>query len=85
MDLGAEQTFNRVRLMEWNNRITSFTIDVKHDGQWLTVARGGTIGDRLDLTFEPVTARYVRLNLLDALADGFRFIEEFQLFAPAPE
>ncbi len=85
VDLGAEQTFNRVRLMEWNNRITSFTIDVKHDGQWLTVARGGTIGDRLDLTFEPVTARYVRLNLLDALADGFRFIEEFQLFAPAPE
>ncbi len=83
IDLGAEQTFNRARLMEWNNRITSFSIEVKQDGEWRTIHQGGTIGDCLDLTFEPVTARYVRLNLLDALKDGFRFIEEIQLFAPA--
>jgi len=83
VDLGEALTFDRARLMEWNNRITSFSLEAKQNGEWQTITSGSTIGDRLDLTFEAVTARYVRLNLLEALPDGFRFIEELQLFAPA--
>jgi len=50
------------------------------DGQWKTFAHGTKIGSEYVNDFQPITARQVRLNILDA-TDG-PTIWEFQLLAP---
>lgn len=48
------------------------------DGQWRTIYFGTTIGADFIAKFEPVTARYVRLNILEAT--DVPTIWEVQLF-----
>jgi aldose sugar dehydrogenase len=63
IDLGTAQSIGRVVLRWENAHATVYTIDVSNDGnQWTTVytnsnGKGGTE----DLSFSPVTARYVRM------------------------
>jgi hypothetical protein len=64
VDLGAATTINRV-VLAWENAFgKAYTIDVSSDGQaWTTVyATENGNGDIDDLTFAPVSARYVKMN-----------------------
>jgi len=78
IDLGAEGTFSRSLINEegWN-RIEAFELQYAEGDSWRTFARGTAVG-RLELEFQPVTARRVRLNILEA--NDVPTIWEFQLF-----
>ncbi len=80
VDLGKPMTFDRSMLSEAYDRVQQFELQRKDSDQWQTFAKGTKIGQKLKLKFSPVTARYVRLNILKA-AEG-PTIWEFQLFAP---
>jgi len=83
VDLQKPLTFNRVRVMEAYNRVRKFEIQYKRDNQWQTVISGTKLGPQYSRRFEPVTARHVRLNILDATEGPT--IWEFQTFAPGKE
>jgi len=80
IDLGEAKEISRVWLseVEWPET-EEFVIEVKRaDGTWQPVAHGTTIGADKEVTFAPVKARYVRLNILKAkMAIN---INEFQVF-----
>jgi alpha-L-fucosidase len=59
-------------------RIRKFAIEYLKDGQWLPCCQGGNPGAKLSVTFAPITAQHVRLNITDS-TDG-PTIWEFQLF-----
>jgi len=80
VDLGKAATFDRVKIAEAYDRVQKFELQYKNNSQWKTFARGTTIGATYSKTFEPVTARQVRLNILES-TDG-PTIWEFQLMAP---
>jgi len=80
VDMESPTTFDRVRISEEQDRVQEFELQYKDSGQWKTFAQGTKIGPDYSDRFEPVTTRYVRLNILRA-ADG-PSIREFQLFAP---
>jgi len=80
VDLGKAATFDRVKIVEAYDRVQKFELHYKNGAQWKTFARGTTIGATYSKTFEPVTARQVRLNILES-SDG-PTIWEFQLMAP---
>jgi alpha-L-fucosidase len=80
VDLGKSITFNRAMINEEFDRVQKYELKYKDGEQWRTISEGKKIGEKLELEFSPVTARYVRLNILDA-SEG-PTIREFQLFAP---
>jgi alpha-L-fucosidase len=80
VDLGQSTTFSRVIINEEFDRVQKFELQYKDGEQWRTFTKGTKIGNKLELKFPSITARYVRLNILDA-TDG-PTIWEFQLFAP---
>ncbi len=87
LDMEKPATFNRALISEPTHRragplhyVQQFELQHKDGDQWQTFARGREIGDRLELKFSPVTARYVRLNILKA--SSAPAIAELQLFAP---
>ena len=80
VDLGKSMTFNRAMVSEEFDRVQKFELQYKDGEQWRKFTEGTTIGKKLKLEFSPVTARYVRLNILNA-SEG-PTIWEFQLFAP---
>jgi len=80
VDMGKPMTFNRAIISEAYDRVQQFELQYKDGNQWRTFAKGTKIGQKLNLKFSPVTARYVRLNILNS-AEG-PTICEFQLFAP---
>ncbi len=80
VDLEKSTKFNRAVINEEFDRVKQFELQYKEGGQWRTIMDGTKIGRKLQLKFSPVTARYVRLNILKA-TDG-PTIWEFQLFAP---
>jgi alpha-L-fucosidase len=81
VDLGAPAAFDRVMIDEPGQykRVESFELQAKDGDAWKTFYKGKAIGPQWTATFEPVTARYVRLNILKA-SDG-PTIAEFQIFA----
>jgi alpha-L-fucosidase len=79
VDLGTPMTFSRVKISEAYDRVRKFEVQSKDGDQWQTFARGTTIGDDYVQRFQPVTARIVRLNILEATEGPS--IWEFQLFA----
>ena len=83
VDLGKPTKFNQVKIAEEYNRILKFELQYESDSQWKTLLRSTKIGAAYSKVFEPVTARKVRLNILDA-TDG-PTISEFQLLAPRKE
>ncbi len=80
VDLGKAATFNQVKIAEAYDRVREFELQYKNSTQWKTFGRGTKIGADYSKTFEPVTARQVRLNILNS-TDG-PTIWEFQLLAP---
>jgi len=80
VDLGKAATFNQIKIVEAYDRIRQFELQYKNSSQWKTFGRGTTIGADYSNTFEPITARQVRLNILNS-TDG-PTIWEFQLLAP---
>ncbi len=77
VDLGQPATFDAVEIDEVYDRVRSFELQYQDGQQWKTFYRGTTLGKRFSAKFDPVTARRVRLNVLDA-TDG-PTIAEFQL------
>ncbi len=80
VDLGEESTVGGAFISEAFDRVQQFELQYRQGREWKNFARGGKIGNELSLTFEPVTARLVRLNLLRATEGPTLW--EFQLFAP---
>ncbi|UCC97663.1 MAG: alpha-L-fucosidase [Phycisphaerales bacterium] len=80
VNLGTAKKFNRVRIKEAYDRVQAFELEYKNNGQWKTCLRGTTLGSDYAQTFEPVTARQVRLNILESTQGPT--IWEFQLIAP---
>jgi alpha-L-fucosidase len=80
VDLGEQMSFDRAIIQEAYARVRSFSIEIKEQGKWKTIFRGGTIGDSLSVSFQEANARFVRLNILEA-TDG-PTIWEFQLLPP---
>lgn len=70
IDLGKTLTVQRVRIEEAiANRVQKFELQCLSDQGWKTILAGKTIGRWFQATFEPVTAREFRVNILDA-TDG---------------
>jgi alpha-L-fucosidase len=80
VDLGKAVTFNQVEIGEEYDRVLKFELQYKSGLQWKTFLNGTKIGADYSKTFQPVTAKQVRLNILDS-TDG-PTIWEFQLMAP---
>ncbi len=80
VDLGEEKEIGRVWIseIEWPET-REFAIEVKQGDAWQEVARGTTIGADKDITFAPVKARRIRLNVFKAA--GPININEFQVFS----
>ena len=84
VDLGKPETFDRAMIdecVEFGVRVKAFELQFKDGEEWKTFYSGKGIGEQLEVKFEPVTARFVRLNITDG--QGGPTIFEFQLFAPA--
>jgi len=60
-------TFDGVRIQEAvAGRVQAFELQFKDGDAWNTIFSGTTIGGQFKKTFPPVTAREIRLNILDA-------------------
>ena len=66
IDLGETKHFAKVTISEGWDRIRKFELQIKKDGRWQTIHKGTTIGADYRATFDPVTARHVKLNILEA-------------------
>jgi alpha-L-fucosidase len=80
LDLGKPVTFARVAISEEFDRVRRFELQCKDGATWKTFLQGTRIGEQYTKDFQPVTARYVRLSVLEA-TDG-PTIWEFQLQPP---
>jgi len=80
VDLGKPATFNHVKIDEEYNRVQEFELQYRDGNHWKNFAKGTKLGHDYSKQFEPVNARYIRLNILKA-TDG-PTICEFQLFEP---
>jgi alpha-L-fucosidase len=80
IDLGKPATFSRVAIREWEgggNRVQKFELQYQDLGSWKTIVSGTTIGTEYIKDFPAVTARIVRLNILDATEGPT--IDEFEI------
>ena len=83
VDLGQPTAVGRVRIVQdaqYAGRVRRFELQYKDGQDWKTILSGTTTPAQYVKTFEAVTVRQVRLNILEA-SDG-PTINEFQLFAP---
>jgi len=60
-DLGKSQKISKAILYESGNKVESFELQCKAGDQWKTFYKGTGIGERSEITFEPVEAGIVRL------------------------
>jgi alpha-L-fucosidase len=79
VDLDKEAKFNRIAIRESYNRIQQFELQYKKNDKWITFHKGGKIGDKLNVSFKPIKAQIIRLNILKT-TDG-PSIREFYVFA----
>lgn len=66
IDLGQKEEFDRIMLqepVEYGQRISAFSIEVKSGSDWEQVARGTTIGHKRLLRIKKVKASEVRIQL----------------------
>ncbi len=79
VDLGKDMTIDRAMIHEGDwNRVRKFELQYKSGSQWKTAYTDSTIGAEKQFEFSPVTARYFRLNILQAIEGPT--IWEFQIF-----
>lgn len=81
IDLGEEREIGRVWIseIEWPET-RDFALEIKQGETWKEIARGTTIGAEKEITFTPLKARHIRLNVLKA--NRPININEFQVLAP---
>jgi alpha-L-fucosidase len=82
VDLGKPETFDRASIEEcvdYGVRVKSFELQAKDGKDWKTFFKGGPIGKKLEVKFDAITARVVRLAIEGEKGPT---INEFQLFAP---
>lgn len=79
IDLGEPAAFNSAMISEEFRRVRKFELQIKEADAWRTIARGTRMGPSCRLQFDPVTARFVRLNILEA-SEG-PTLWEFNLYA----
>ncbi len=66
-DFLKPKTVSRVRIAEaYPNRVRQFTFQYRDGDEWKTIFAGTTFGDNYQKSFQPVTAREFRLNILNA-------------------
>ena len=82
VDLGEPRTFDRGFISEPYDRVRRFELQARRGDTWETFHRGTTLGENFETRFAPVTARQVRLNLLETVEGPS--IWEFQLFHDVP-
>ena len=83
VDLGKSETINRALIQQAYpelKRIKRFAIEYWNTGQWQPCYQGENPGATLDITFDPVKAQRVRLNITEATEGPT--IWEFKLFPP---
>ena len=83
VDLGKPVAIGSAAIREcvdYGPRVKKFELQVKEGDAWKTVLEGGALGADYQKKFGPVTARHVRLNILEA-SEG-PTIWEFELFKP---
>ena len=79
VDLGSPRVLTGFRLREaCGSRIQHFQLEVEEGGQWRPFYVGTQVGAELQGQFEPVAARRVRLNILEATEGPT--VWEFELF-----
>ena len=79
VDLGRPMKFSQATLAEaFPERVRRFELQWLDGTEWKTICTGDTIGEWWTRRFNPVTARQVRLNILEATEGPT--IWEFQLF-----
>jgi alpha-L-fucosidase len=67
LDLGKPAVINSVSIREaLAPRVQRFEFQYRDSGEWITVFSGAQIGPHFEQSFQPVTAREVRLSILDA-------------------
>lgn len=70
ISLNKPRKFNRMMLQEpirFGQRVSAFHIDAEVDGNWVTIARGTTIGYKRLLRFDTIKSGKVRIVIDDAL------------------
>ncbi|MBU0640523.1 MAG: alpha-L-fucosidase [Planctomycetes bacterium] len=86
VDLGEARRFSQVLIREadeFGQRVQRFQLEIWEAEAWKVVLRGDTLGGEYKGDFPPVTARRVRLNILEATEGPT--IWEFQLFERSPQ
>ncbi|MGO8752532.1 MAG: alpha-L-fucosidase [Thermoguttaceae bacterium] len=78
VDLGKPCAFDTAEIHERYDRIRGFRIQVKQHDQWVTICQGSRIGENFSTTFAPVTAQFVRLEVLDTTINPL--VAEFHVF-----
>ena len=79
VDLGQSTSISRVVIDEaYEDRIRKFELQAQQGDDWQTIFAGETVGRNFTRKFPPITARRVRLNILEATEGPT--IWEFQLF-----
>jgi alpha-L-fucosidase len=77
-DFRQPQTIGRVQISEaFAGRVQKFEFQYRSGNDWKTIFSGTTLGENFRKSFEPVTAREFRLNILDAT--GGPTINEIEL------
>jgi alpha-L-fucosidase len=82
VDLSKPTTIDRVRISEaaeFGERIRRFQLEYKDGDEWRVALSGGAVGRDYEHRFTPITARHVRLTILEATEGPT--IWEFQLFS----
>lgn len=81
VDLGRPQRIGTAWVSEaYAGRVTRFELQAFDNGEWKVFFSGTALGADAVMKFDPITARRVRLNIVQA-GEG-PTINEFQLFAP---
>jgi alpha-L-fucosidase len=81
VDLGQPVAIDAVMIDEaCEGRVKKYELQFEDGGNWKTFFSGTTVGRHFKKSFEPVTARRVRLNILEATEGPT--IWEFQLTGP---
>jgi alpha-L-fucosidase len=84
IDLAQPTTFSRVAIEEaYPSRVQAFELQYRDAGVWKTFHRGPTLGPSFEQSFPPLTARHVRLNILQATEGPT--LSEFSLYPPKNE
>lgn len=85
VDFGQSEPFDSVLLSEYSQRISSFTIEASTDGKtWEEVYSGESV-PVTTITFDKVSARYIKINILEASESaGFWDIEVYDSTGTVP-